>query len=553
MNNPVEQTKSVIDRVVEYIDSSPWRIQYLVQLKSLKAQAEEPCVLAIGGRVKAGKSSFLNALLGRDLAKVGISETTATINYFRYGTPPDPEHPVLIVWENGKESYESKDFLDSLQGNTEEILQKASGIKRIEFLVPDPILKEVTLVDTPGTDAIVGKDKDGHEKVIDTFFHLREKHDKETRELTTSADAVIYLTGSVANVRGQQFIQDFRSAIKSGSSAMNAIGVMAKIDLEDDILLHREELAESIAIKLKHELNTVVPVSAGLWRAVDRLKAEGKLEWMRNKLKQIPESMFDFLTDMEEQFFCDADITATLWEGSGLRPLTIEERRTLLGDLDWRVFVVIARYLYRNSLEEAIRLLVDLSGMEQLKEILRKHFFERGRLLRCFRIVNDLYRILDDLERSRLYETEKEVRSRSDFESFIASHPQGGQNREIAAKLLAFVDANLKTEKELAILKDKLQNELRPQIESLQLKLQAADDHFCALGLIDKNSDQFTEEEKHELYILFGMYAGSNHENDSMYYSQRQRYWIMEQHLSRDQDRKKVAQLAITAYGCLDV
>ena len=49
-------------------------------IERLSGQVEEPCVVAVVGRMKAGKSTFINALLGEDLAAVGVTETTATIN-----------------------------------------------------------------------------------------------------------------------------------------------------------------------------------------------------------------------------------------------------------------------------------------------------------------------------------------------------------------------------------------------------------------------------------------------------------------------------------------
>src|SRR5262252_9083775 len=64
----------------------------------LAAQVDQPCVVAVVGRMKAGKSTFINALLGEDLARVGATETTATINYFRYGKP-NPARPVRCHWQ----------------------------------------------------------------------------------------------------------------------------------------------------------------------------------------------------------------------------------------------------------------------------------------------------------------------------------------------------------------------------------------------------------------------------------------------------------------------
>lgn len=52
------------------------------RLRRLTEQVDETCRVAVVGRMSAGKSSFINALLGEDKAVVGTNETTATINHF---------------------------------------------------------------------------------------------------------------------------------------------------------------------------------------------------------------------------------------------------------------------------------------------------------------------------------------------------------------------------------------------------------------------------------------------------------------------------------------
>src|SRR5215210_9322909 len=144
-------------------------------MEGLAKQVHEPCVVAVVGRVKVGKSTFVNALLGEDLAKVGTTETTATINYFAYGQP-DPDQPVRCHWRGGKVTNESKAFLDGLQGNDLETLRRADGIDHLEYFLPNPILKQITLVDTPGTGSVVGE----HQERTAEFAlerQLRTRHD----------------------------------------------------------------------------------------------------------------------------------------------------------------------------------------------------------------------------------------------------------------------------------------------------------------------------------------------------------------------------------------
>src|SRR5688572_6587238 len=101
------------------------------QMARLAEEVDQPCVVAVVGRMKAGKSTFINALLGEDLAKVGVTETTATINRFRHGTP-NPARPVRCYWQNGSVTEECLSFVDSLQGHDVETLRRASGIKCLE-------------------------------------------------------------------------------------------------------------------------------------------------------------------------------------------------------------------------------------------------------------------------------------------------------------------------------------------------------------------------------------------------------------------------------------
>jgi len=76
--NQVVLTRKILQKVIAFLKDSPWKNEYLPTVEHLDTHLEDQCVLAIGGRVKAGKSSLINALLSEDLAKVGITATTAT-------------------------------------------------------------------------------------------------------------------------------------------------------------------------------------------------------------------------------------------------------------------------------------------------------------------------------------------------------------------------------------------------------------------------------------------------------------------------------------------
>jgi hypothetical protein len=97
-----------LNRAAEQLGEAGLPSELAAEMERLSGQVRERCVVAVVGQVKAGKSTFVNALLGGDLAKVGTTETTATIIYFSYGKPPDPEHPVRCHWRGGKTTYEDR-------------------------------------------------------------------------------------------------------------------------------------------------------------------------------------------------------------------------------------------------------------------------------------------------------------------------------------------------------------------------------------------------------------------------------------------------------------
>ncbi len=94
----------------------------------------EPYLFVIAGEVKAGKSSFINALLQteKDICKVAPSPMTDTIQQITYGE----EESEIIVNQYLKKIYQ-----------------------------PVEILKEISIVDTPGTNTII----DHHQEITERF------------------------------------------------------------------------------------------------------------------------------------------------------------------------------------------------------------------------------------------------------------------------------------------------------------------------------------------------------------------------------------------------
>ncbi len=475
---------------------------YALGMERLASQVYEPCVVAIVGRVNSGKSTFINACLGEELAVVGDVETTATINYFSFGEH-DPERPVRCHWRTGLVTDERKDFLDSLQTNDLETLKRAEGIAHLEYFFPNPLLKEITLVDTPGVGSVLAEHQSRAAEVIEKSRKLRKRHEKATLELESEADAIIYLTGSSrALAYDRAVLEEFTEATDGKPRVLNALGVVSKTDLQPGILADPAGFSKGIAEQLKDILNTVVPVSAGLEKARLRLLAGGRdgFERLASGLKAIPESQLEIMFSDEEEFR-EGDFPDC--------PLSPMGRQAMRGEEPWSAFKVMARTILEDEadIELVARRLGEMSGFETFKKVLERHFLERSHILRSYRIVEDAKKKINDLRfvhlrNLRMRDKENEARLNR-FVSFIREREE---HSEAARELEDFVRRTLGGERG-AEPASELCEELTREVDGLIRELKEDNADFDALHKLEEGREEFSEGEIGELRALFGLYG----------------------------------------------
>lgn len=525
------------------------------RLETLATNVNQPCVVAIVGKMKAGKSTFINAFLGKDLAKVGVTETTATINYFRYGNPPDDTFPVMCHWENGRVENVSREFLDNLQGNDEKTLERSAQIKYLEYLLPEPVLQQVTLVDTPGTTAAVDK----HQNVTATFLglqkQLRDRHNEATEQIGSEADAVIYVMDAVGRRNDQEFLDEFQQVTQGRAKALNAIGVMAKIDLQPEIMSRRHSLAGKISEQLKDSLNTVIPLSAGIRRILDQLLENecagliSLIESLRLVNDASPETQRKlFASDMfwKQKEFNDCAFSAA-------------QRRELLGTMNWGVFTTVSRTLIEAGLdlEAGLTQLNDLCGFGPLKKVLEQHFFQRSHLLRCFKIVNDARKLVSSIRYKHLFEFRKKDRKETArLERFLTFVKTASGDPEIAREIEQYFSIQAKVAGQRAQRLEAIVEDLDRKLSAIFHLLDEENADFEALNKLENYSNLFSEGELSELKNLFGLY-GRDITNrlpdgsDANHVEIRQGEWNDISLNSRNPIRCEIAERAAERYGLI--
>jgi GTPase SAR1 family protein len=104
--------------------------------------------IAVVGEFKRGKSTFINALLGKEILPSDVAPTSATINRVTYGLKPG----VRIVFRNGAEEAvgigQLSDYVTKLTPQAEAM---AATVKEAIVEYPVPFCKHnVDIIDTPG-------------------------------------------------------------------------------------------------------------------------------------------------------------------------------------------------------------------------------------------------------------------------------------------------------------------------------------------------------------------------------------------------------------------
>ncbi|MDR0579704.1 MAG: dynamin family protein [Campylobacteraceae bacterium] len=128
-------------------------------IKKLKIRAEEPMKVAITGQFSSGKSTFLNALLSKNILPTGITPVTSKVNYIRYGD----EFSIMVRYKDGREAFFQ---VENIADFTDQRGAAADDIDYITLYAPLELLKDIIFVDTPGLNSQSFSDTTATEAVL---------------------------------------------------------------------------------------------------------------------------------------------------------------------------------------------------------------------------------------------------------------------------------------------------------------------------------------------------------------------------------------------------
>jgi predicted GTPase len=114
-------------------------------------RARYPLEIAVVGQFSSGKSTFLNALISKNILPTGITPVTSKVNYINYGT----EYKLKITFKSGAEEYAP---LESIGDFTDQRKSELKSIKYLTIYAPIEMLKDISFVDTPGLNSLSDDD-----------------------------------------------------------------------------------------------------------------------------------------------------------------------------------------------------------------------------------------------------------------------------------------------------------------------------------------------------------------------------------------------------------
>jgi GTP-binding protein EngB required for normal cell division len=202
-------------------------------------------LLVIAGEFNSGKSSFINALLGERVLPEGVTPTTDRINLLRHG----PE-----VTEQSPEAY------------------------LLERTHPAELLRELSVVDTPGTNAVI------------------RRHEELTRDFVPRADLVLFVTSADRpfSESEREFLERIREWGKKIVFIVNKIDILAGPEEQAEVIAYVRDNAAA----LLGEAPQVFAVSAR--RAVQARSQNAPDLWEQSGFDAVEEYLLRTL-DQEER------------------------------------------------------------------------------------------------------------------------------------------------------------------------------------------------------------------------------------------------------------
>lgn len=342
-----------------------------IDRQRLTDQLGKQFTVAVVGQTDAGKSTLINALIGKDLAPTAVTATTATVNHFRYGNG-DLCDNFRVHWRDGRIEDKPLKELHKWIGRA----KNAEKTRFLDFYANAEFLKTAVITDTPGTRSVL----EIHEAAAQGI--IADKLEAETFLYGDRAHAVIYVMKSIGLEKDVEALQAFGKARRlPGAPPVNSIAVIQKWDHHlPDPLIEVEKHCERLRKQISNEVCEVLPVFSLLANEARKMSEEDWELLATLGVQSTPEGV-RYILRRDGNFSRDRSDTA----------LDCRTRQRLHASIEWAALKFSVWLAHSRALDngEALRdAVLEVSGIEKLKQTLRTRFFTPQRLIRTSNVLS---------------------------------------------------------------------------------------------------------------------------------------------------------------------
>lgn len=318
-----------------------------------------PPRVVIVGRLKAGKSTLVNALIGAPVADTAALEATRVVTIYQDGAPARAE----VVGLDGRRTPVSS------PGTAVALPIPDTEIAHVHRWLPSAAIRDLTLVDTPGLATLTAPNEAATKRALIDGFD-------QTRTASVDADAAVFLFD--ASPRADEL--DFLARLPF--TPLNVLGVLSRSDgFGEGALGHRDPLVEAarhatvLGDRLARTVTAVTPIS-GLMAQTAYTGA-------------LTERDAHLLAGLSS--FSPLDLVELL-ESDNPAPLTPADRDRLL-DLLGEYGVLHGRRVAADGAAALAGWLAQCSGLEELRRLLHLSIGRVASWHRAGRILDHLDRL----------------------------------------------------------------------------------------------------------------------------------------------------------------
>ena len=380
-----EKTRYLLHNINERVNSVSALSLLYDSCKLAENELNTPMRLAITGEIKTGKSTLLNALMGREIVPTAVEVMTYNINWFHHvDCSPNGKECFVVHYLDGTSETHPLEEIASFVGYREDKTDLINSIDWVDAYVNQPLLEKFDLIDTPGLGSLLGIDS------------------KHTTDLLTTdknkPDAIIYLVNQEFKDTDINAIEKFHftTNLMSGISAVAAFTRVDEMnglhsDTRNNICRAKEENSN-----IRYNFAEIYSIAALPAIASWNLNNE-EIDALR-ELKDAPNL---------------PTLLATKYAFQNSEWKSNELRNSLLDKLTIKGIKLVVNYFLNNPIATNVdcrNYLHDFSRVKELEQVVITRFGERADFHKSNRVLAELRKTCNCLGKNKqLVSTERQI------------------------------------------------------------------------------------------------------------------------------------------------